>query len=291
MSSCSSRCFRIQSTERKGNIALAKRDYARGEVICENVAYCWVVRNHLWGYKCSYCFTSSGSSDHNNASGGDSTGGVKLLRCGKCKLLSYCSAECQKHDWVQHHKLECKHLSDWSQRASGELLDNIILLGRTIRKLKSSAAEISLTADCRHNTSASTPPGKSYPVVQCSSFHVNSLTNGGKFDDTSLMAIEKACKVLGYSVPEVAKLYLDFQCNNFGILDELLQCLGAGVFPLTAALNHSCQPNCFLQYNFSSKCGPSAKVGRRLALHSNHYLGMDDLCRFWPSLISALAKS
>jgi hypothetical protein len=200
MSSCSSRCFRIQSTERKGNIALAKRDYARGEVICENVAYCWVVRNHLWGYKCSYCFTSSGSCDHNNASGGDSTGGVKLLRCGKCKLLSYCSAECQKHDWVQHHKLECKHLSDWSQRASGELLDNIILLGRTIRKLKSSTAEISLTADCRHNTSASTPPGKSYPVVQCSSFHVNSLTNGGKFDDTSLMAIEKACKVLGYSV-------------------------------------------------------------------------------------------
>ena len=34
----------------------------------------------------------------------------KMLRCGKCKLASYCSPECQKHHWSVH-KLNCAMLA------------------------------------------------------------------------------------------------------------------------------------------------------------------------------------
>jgi len=33
--------------------------------------------------------------------------GTKLLKCGKCKEMSYCSKECQKGHWAKH-KATCK---------------------------------------------------------------------------------------------------------------------------------------------------------------------------------------
>ena len=52
------------------------------------------------------------------------------------------------------------------------------------------------------------------------------------------------------SKEDVKKIYLSFENNSFGILDELLGCIGSGVFPAGAMLNHSCVPNCVLRYNF-----------------------------------------
>ena len=74
----------------------------------------------------------------------------------------------------------------------------------------------------------------------------------------------------------VEKVLLSFDSNNFGIVDELMGCVGAGVgvhftcahyrlhriistitfdnyipikvFPCAAVLNHSCVPNCILRY-------------------------------------------
>ena len=33
--------------------------------------------------------------------------GTRLLRCSRCKITTYCSADCQKSDWGSH-KLNCK---------------------------------------------------------------------------------------------------------------------------------------------------------------------------------------
>lgn len=33
---------------------------------------------------------------------------TKLLRCGQCKKTYYCDVECQKFDWTQKHRNECK---------------------------------------------------------------------------------------------------------------------------------------------------------------------------------------
>jgi len=35
----------------------------------------------------------------------------KINRCGKCKLIRYCSADCQKEDWNRHKKV-CKTVTD-----------------------------------------------------------------------------------------------------------------------------------------------------------------------------------
>jgi len=35
----------------------------------------------------------------------------KLLRCSRCKFISYCSSECQQEHWVKVHRKQCKYMS------------------------------------------------------------------------------------------------------------------------------------------------------------------------------------
>ena len=42
----------------------------------------------------------------------------------------------------------------------------------------------------------------------------------------------------------MALLLARFACNNHTICDEELRPLGVGLYPLGAAVNHSCRPNC-----------------------------------------------
>ena len=35
-----------------------------------------------------------------------------IQRCAKCKLVSYCSKECQKEHWMKVHKKHCKYLAE-----------------------------------------------------------------------------------------------------------------------------------------------------------------------------------
>ena len=41
--------------------------------------------------------------------GATSGGGVKLKKCGGCRRVRYCSAECQAAQWYQH-KLVCARI-------------------------------------------------------------------------------------------------------------------------------------------------------------------------------------
>lgn len=40
----------------------------------------------------------------------------KLKRCGKCRIVAYCSVECQKENWLEH-KLECPKLANMERLA------------------------------------------------------------------------------------------------------------------------------------------------------------------------------
>ena len=35
----------------------------------------------------------------------------RLLRCSRCKFISYCSKECQEEQWVKVHSQHCKYMS------------------------------------------------------------------------------------------------------------------------------------------------------------------------------------
>ncbi|KAI0779205.1 hypothetical protein BC629DRAFT_1594572 [Irpex lacteus] len=59
--------------------------------------------------------------------------GVKLMVCSKCKIASYCSAECQKADW-SFHKQACK-----ANQRRRELMAREDLLERLTRNLTGEA--------------------------------------------------------------------------------------------------------------------------------------------------------
>ncbi|KAL1962427.1 hypothetical protein VTN77DRAFT_9698 [Rasamsonia byssochlamydoides] len=41
----------------------------------------------------------------------EAQGGGKVLKCGSCKVMEYCSKECQRKDWIDgEHKISCKLL-------------------------------------------------------------------------------------------------------------------------------------------------------------------------------------
>ena len=56
----------------------------------------------------------------------------------------------------------------------------------------------------------------------------------------------------GTALADAAAVVAAFRGNNFGILNDLLSVVGAGCFPATALLNHSCAPNCVLAFDGSS---------------------------------------
>ena len=65
----------------------------------------------------------------------------------RCKMLQYCSKECQKEHWILVHKSQCKKLAEKSEGAVGEALNAngshlenlLILLGKTLDRIKHTA--------------------------------------------------------------------------------------------------------------------------------------------------------
>ena len=59
---------------------------------------------------CARCFSSSSSSPSSESSGGSRGGG--LMRCSRCKVVQYCSRDCQRSHYKLIHRGGCQSLSD-----------------------------------------------------------------------------------------------------------------------------------------------------------------------------------
>lgn len=251
MKKCGLNTFDVSTAESRGNVAISKAVYKPGQVIVESIPFSWLVQSKRWSNICSTCMAKSGSS-------------VRLYRCNKCKLLHYCSQVCQKVDWVKHHKKECDWLSNLAslhQSLQSDQLDTIVLIRRVLsivadgKRLDQNNKLTNTEQECQQNT-----PAQNWPIICCSSAHFQRLaTGGGAITDQDIATIQLACKLTQQPMKTVVDIFTRFRCNNFGILDSLLDCVGEGVYPIVAALNHSCQPNCCLSYRFSSH-GPSVQV-------------------------------
>jgi len=179
------------------------------------------------------------------------------MMCSQCGVVRYCNSVCQKNDW-QQHRGECKSVTR-TVNLNESIGQDVCLLLRTNRVLKQSKAE------CTYNQDSS---------ISCGTNHIDGLCISG---DTQ-RAVDEADGIVNI-IQQIApnndskknkqsestkknirsednkknmrNLLLKFRCNNFGIVDDLMQCVGAGVYPAVALLNHSCQPTCLLRYVIS----------------------------------------
>jgi hypothetical protein len=97
-------------------------------------------------------------------------------------------------------------------------------------------------------------------IVSCGIAHIKSL-NAQERELSSIerFIVDTATRISGHSPEKISKLLLQFESNNFGVTDDLLQCIASGVYPLSAMMNHSCKPNCILRYSYTPS-GPELHV-------------------------------
>lgn len=191
----------------------------------------------------------------------------------------YCCKECQKNAW-KLHKYECAAESilktgpqdDTSQdeqrflfraaiayalskaedaeEASYELLDgeiSIIPSREDFEELDDHFDDLQKD-NAKFTAARATAERCRTALLQCRS----------KFASLEVPDVETLCKWVSA-----------FECNNFSMWDSLILPIASGCFPIGALLNHSCAPNCVLQYDLRRRiqvirCIREVAVGEEL---------------------------
>lgn len=220
--------FRVSSNSSLHSRSAISNKYIQcGQIVCSNRAYAWNLRYQYLSSHCSSCFRSSASLH-------------PLSQCSKCKKSKYCNRECQLLDHPQHSSC-CKFLRDEDiQLPDKDIVDDILLIIKVLhinKKLKQ--------FDC-------VKYGKL--GISCGLNHFKELAIGGGCYDSKL--VQTISEVLRLTQSNNIELVTDtlakFRSNNFGITDSLMNCIGMGVYPRAALLNHSCYPNCLIRFECNS---------------------------------------
>lgn len=227
--------IRCDIQDNKGRCVFLESPATAGEVVLCNTPVSYALLQSDMERRCSYCCVKSAA----------------LLRCGRCRCVMYCNAHCQKQGWKQH-KAECKLLPGLVRAAhhsQDQTLLNIRLVLHTEAARKAGNSGCTCSGDDRRGNSS------------CGISHVDSLSVGSEFDYSAVRrASGPAASKSKISASECEAMLARFDCNNFGILDELFSCVGAAVSPAVAMLNHSCRPNCILRYDLKQGSPPLIKV-------------------------------
>ena len=231
--------------KRKYRSAITTEDVKAGQVVMCSRAVAYNLQSKFMSQKCHNCFKT-----HSN-----------IMMCSKCKMSGYCSSECQRADWVSH-KITCKMRNQIAalQLQSEQMLDNAMLLLKFCDRIKHLGDRTDSSSSSSSNGNGETCMDVNGTVI-CGLDHCLSMqVHNRKLDLTELNLIQMVAKNFEMNMSKVTNLYLAFESNNFGILDELLECVAAGVFPSTAIINHSCLPNCILRYRKDKNEAPIVEV-------------------------------
>jgi SET and MYND domain-containing protein len=241
---------------RRGRYLTAARALRPGEVVLSNVPYAATLLDSAVASRCSYCFVRPASS---------------LLRCSRCQYAQYCDAGCQRKGWKSSHKAECASLPAARAAARG----NEMFLTDVRLVLISAGNKRSKGDDCTLLQGSAAAAGEEEEegvVSTCGNAHFARLATGPLFSRAGVRDRARAVGALAGAAPALSpggasaspaaaeELLAQFACNNFGIVDELLHCVGAAVSPCVALLNHSCCPNCVLRYDFAKGKPPVVRV-------------------------------
>ncbi|XP_070186421.1 histone-lysine N-methyltransferase SMYD3-like [Littorina saxatilis] len=195
--------------------------WQKGEVIMKAEPFAHVLSHRHRQDRCSFCLRRS-----------------KTMQCTACKMLRYCSRDCQRQDWRGAHKQECSCLR---RVAPHTPTDSVLLMLRLVLKHMQGEDGAGATRD----------PG--LPTFQHLMSHVGEIEkDAGRCDAFSKMCFTLAKLAGDYMQLPDTKTLLDIfgkmVINTFTIADEELRDVGSGVYLSPSCLDHRCTPSAVVTF-------------------------------------------
>ncbi|EUC61024.1 SET and MYND domain protein [Rhizoctonia solani AG-3 Rhs1AP] len=199
-----------------------------------------------------------------------------LLRCQRCRVLSYCDQACQKYDW-SFHKFECPALvahaekqttdPEAGEEGGAEKPVGILVPSETVRALgrllwlhsreklgSVKRKEFELLESHKDKLTPSSPQTASY--TRLGHALASYVSHGAP--DTSKMS------ELGIgSAKDIVDLLSKFSANAHTLSTPSLTPIGVALSPVAALINHSCLPNCVVVF---PKASESKKVPNEMLI-------------------------
>eukprot|EP01029_Cantina_marsupialis_P031345 TRINITY_DN89_c0_g1_i4.p1 TRINITY_DN89_c0_g1~~TRINITY_DN89_c0_g1_i4.p1 ORF type:complete len:485 (-),score=167.06 TRINITY_DN89_c0_g1_i4:469-1923(-) len=209
---------KLATSEEKGRHVVATGDFVPGDIVFTCKPSVFALQRFLNKVQCSNCFVNMEMGD--------------AMQCSACKREFYCSAACQKAHWSSNHKYECKKIEVLDKVPPQEATD-FLLVSRALRMAKKDEAFKT----------------KLFSLVN----HSEEKKKIEKMDEIRKRIAENVVKYgfvdeKDFTQEEIVNLLCAFECNNFGIVNELFSIHGSGVYLEGAMVNHSCIPNTIMSY-------------------------------------------
>ncbi|GAB5358103.1 hypothetical protein AAMO2058_000429900 [Amorphochlora amoebiformis] len=181
-----------------------------------------------------------------------------IKRCSKCKLIGYCSRNCQVAAWKAYHKHECKCMVGLPKRLE-RLPATALIAGRIILAGLSSGTDAKLP-----EISKSSPMEKGLAKVgKKAKIRDISLLDTlweKKATERKMYYAQQAMTLMNYLKPAIASLTSAPTANNMAALLSLLDAnsyvitdpemdsIACGVYSVLSMINHSCSPNAIVMF-------------------------------------------
>ncbi|PVU89060.1 hypothetical protein BB559_005262 [Furculomyces boomerangus] len=212
--------LKISNIDGKGRGIVATKNFDVGDTVLVDKSEFYVVDSSCLTSYCSYCLKNK-SYVHGS-----------LKRCSSCKMLYYCSKECQKNDWVIH-KLECGLTSGGIRK----LHTSMRLMARVFSPLylKEKSSESTLLFEHAFN------------IIRYqfeSHYEKQSEERKVKMAQIAMIIGKDSLNEKVFSGKDAIELFFKVNFNGFTIFDGDQNMVGVGLFCKAFLINHSCSPNC-----------------------------------------------